>query len=212
MGEAGSPNTFITLTVNPNLYMSPSARAQELAHAWRRVRRRAMKVFDLKALPFLAVFEQTKRGEPHLHILCRVRWIPQTWLSEQMNAEIGAPIVDIRRVQDGAEAIRYVAKYIGKQPHRFDGVKRYWRSQDFVVIEKKENEGDRCIIRWNWTKWTADFLAEELEEEGFVGAWLTPSRWIGFRGPPGGATAREEILRVASRHRPAGPQEGSPRR
>lgn len=202
LGEGGVPNTFITLTVNPAKYMSPSARAQELAHAWRRVRRRALKTFNLQRLPFIAVFEKTKRGEPHLHILCRVPWLPQSWLSAQMEAEIGAPIVDIRRVKNASQAIRYVAKYIGKDPHRFDGVKRYWRSQDYVLAAEKANPNDYCIIRWDWSKWSAEFLADDATDAGYQGAWLTPRKWLGFLCPPG---ERVDAASVA-RHRGTVPQ------
>ena len=139
----GKPNTFITLTVNPGYLHSPEARARALVDAWRNVARRAKRKYGYKTIPYLAVFEATKKGEPHLHILCRVKWIDQAWLSEQMRQEIDAPIVDIRRVRERSKLANYVAKYVGKDPHRFEGTKRYWRTLDWMVEqwEKEEQPG-----------------------------------------------------------------------
>jgi len=138
-GEAfrGNPNTFITLTVNPEIGTGPDHRARDLVSAWRKVRRRAMKGWGNHKVPFIAVFEETKQGEPHLHILCRTKWIPQDWLSEEMQREIGAPIVDIRRVKGRKQVASYVTKYIGKNPEKFSGCKRYWRSQDYLIEKRK---------------------------------------------------------------------------
>lgn len=134
----GVPNTFITLTVNPTLYKDHHERARRLKAAWTRVRRKAIKGWDNKNIPFLAVFEETETGEPHLHILARSKWIPQDWLSKELEAEIGAPIVDIRRIHSRKKAARYVAKYVGKAPEKFQGTKRYWRSLDYMKLPPKE--------------------------------------------------------------------------
>lgn len=134
----GRPNTFITLTVNPEVGENPADRAQKLVNAWRKVRRRAKYLCGNVRVPFIAVFEETEKGEPHLHILSRLKWIPQDWLSDQMKAEIGAPIVDIRRISSRRAASRYVSKYIGKSPEKYAGCKRYWRSLDYLIEPRKE--------------------------------------------------------------------------
>lgn len=134
----GRPNAFITLTVNPKIGTGPDHRARDLVEAWRKVRRRAKIKWGNVRIPFIAVFEETKAGEPHLHILCRLKWIPQNWLSDQMKAEIGAPIVDIRRVTSKSKVASYVAKYVGKNPEKFGGCKRYWRSLDYLIEPRKE--------------------------------------------------------------------------
>lgn len=134
----GRPNAFITITVNPAIGNTPDQRARDLKAAWTKVRRKAQKLFGNVRLPFIAVFEETKAGEPHLHILLRLKWIPQAWLSEEMNEHIGAPVVDIRRIRSKAQSAAYVAKYIGKNPEKFAGTKRYWRSLDWFVDPKKE--------------------------------------------------------------------------
>lgn len=132
MARDGRPNTFLTLTVNPEEGESPEERACALVDAWRRLRRAAMRRYGYPRLPFLAVFERTRAGEPHLHVLLRVRWLDQSWLSAEMKRMINAPIVDIRRVKGKRQAAAYVAKYVGKKPTHFEGTKRYWRSQDYL--------------------------------------------------------------------------------
>lgn len=129
--HAGRPDTFLTLTVNPSRGIDPADRARSLAHAWRSLRKKAIRKYKLDGLPFLAVFEKTKHGEPHLHILLRVKWLSQKWLSRQMQQLIDAPIVDIRRVNGSSKIAAYIAKYIGKDPQRFKGTKRYWSSRDY---------------------------------------------------------------------------------
>lgn len=136
----GKPNRFVTLTVNPNYLSTPDERAQALVRAWRTIRRRACKRYGYKSIPFIAVFEATKRGEPHLHILARFRWIDQRWLSEQCAELISAPNVDVRDVPTETKAAQYCAKYIGKDLGRFVGVKRFWTSLDWLTPFVSPNE------------------------------------------------------------------------
>lgn len=166
--RAGNPRSFITLTVRGQDDNRQHIRAQELKDAWSKVRRLAMKVFRLKEFAFLAVFETTKAGEPHLHILARTRFIPQKWLSEQMNRLIGAPIVDIRRVSNARLAAWYVAKYISKAPARWTGCKRYWSSHDWAT---KEAAADTPIMDagdgWTLMKKPQFVLVEGFLAQGF---------------------------------------------
>ncbi len=94
--------------------------------------KRARRKFTKSPIEYLAVFEETKKGEPHLHILMRAPFIPQRWLSETMDELINAPIVDIRKVGAAKNAARYVAKYVGKGPKPFAALKRYWLRADTI--------------------------------------------------------------------------------
>lgn len=175
MARAGAPDTFLTLTVNPETGHTPAERARDLAKAWRLIRKRAMRRYAYKAIPFLAVFEKTKRGEPHLHILMRVKWLDQRWVSGVMRDLIGAPIVDIRRVRSAKQAAAYVAKYVGKDPVTFAGCKRYWRSQDWELTPANDNEeltGEPADYRvWqgsveSFVDWECLFAAKVVSQEG----------------------------------------------
>lgn len=117
---------------------SQEERARILKKAWVNARRYFQHQYGNKKIPFIAVFELTRNKEPHLHILCRSRWIPQDELSEKLDEYAGAPIVDISRVRNKKKIARYVAKYIGKAPAKFDGCVRYWTSRDFELEKKEE--------------------------------------------------------------------------
>jgi len=160
----GYPNTFITLTSRRQPGRSPNAAAQALVNAWRAVRSEYIKRNGKRSMPFLAVFEATKKGWPHLHIIARTKWVDQDWLSKRMGALTGSPIVDVRRIKTGKRTIGYVTKYVGKKPHRFQGVKRYWRSLDYMMPSEEEEDNtveDRGrweIVRTNWIQY-AELLA-----------------------------------------------------
>lgn len=149
----GAPTTFLTLTVNPAVGESPDTRAQALSDAFKVIIKRARRRFTKEAIEYLAVFEETKRGEPHLHILLRAPFIPQRWLSEQMNELISAPVVDIRRVGHKRNAARYVAKYVGKGPKPFAAMKRYWSSKGYDLNEERRAKRTNtqpsgwCVVR-----------------------------------------------------------------
>lgn len=165
----GQPDTFLTLTVNPARFEDVHERARQLARAWRLLRQRAMRKYKYTKLPFLAVFEKTKNGEPHLHILLRCKWLDQKWLSEQMDGLIGAPIVDVRRVTGTEKIAAYVAKYVSKDPTRFEGAKRYWSSRDYQLPDPRDEEeppfdNDQLkVVRYSIEKYVA-----ELRATGFV--------------------------------------------
>ena len=129
----GRATRFITLTVNPRNYDSPEERAAKLAEAWRIVVKRIKRRFKPREFEYMAVFEATKRGEPHLHILLRSPYISQQWLSEQMDELIGAPIVDVRKVENNKHLAFYLAKYVGKDLHKFGTCKRYWSTRNFAI-------------------------------------------------------------------------------
>jgi len=133
----GQPDTFITLTTNPARAGTPATRAAELVVAWREFVRYAKKLYGYPSIPYFAVFEATKTGQPHLHVLCRVKWIDQAVLSRWMRTRIGAPIVDIRRTTSARGGARYISKYVGKAPGKFGTCKRYWQTKDYA----KPNSG-----------------------------------------------------------------------
>jgi hypothetical protein len=179
LAASGEPDMFITLTVNPDQGESPEERARMLVEAWRKARRAAIRRYQLDGLPFLAVFEKTKRGEPHLHILARSSYIPQKWLSDFMAAEINSPIVDIRRIKGQKQAVNYVTKYVGKAPFHFDGVKRYWRSQDYERKNIGEDGGSKSphdvfdvIFADFWT-----YVQLQAMQGGF-GGWTKDGRAV----------------------------------
>jgi len=192
---SGKPTRFLTLTINPNRPGTPDEHALELANAWRNAVKRLRRLYGLEKVEYLAVFEQHKSGEPHLHVLLRSCYIPQQLISNIMAELIDSPIVDIRKVRDANGAVRYVAKYVTKANVRFGTSKRYWFSRNF----EPPPDTDRPTAspdepRWTVSQqhlysilqdWTQDGFACKADGKGgIVGIWYG---WDSFldRAPPG---------------------------
>ena len=173
---AGNPDTFITLTVNPNFGDSPLERRRALSDAWAVVVARIKRRYRLTALAYFVVVEATKSGEPHLHILLRAKWIDQAWLSRQMDAIMSSPIVDVRRIRSKLMAARYIAKYVGKQPGKFGTSKRYWQSRSYLTQEQRDlSIAERA-------KWTYEIVESSLFE--YLSLHVNPFRiyaWDGLK-------------------------------
>lgn len=171
-GMKGQPNTFITLTVNPAFGDSPIDRARRLADAWRKYRRKYRRQYPSEKLPFLAVFEKTKLGEPHLHIIARSRWVDQKELSDFMRQELGAPVVWIERISKLAKVVWYVTKYVGKSPERFGSLKRFWSSLDYINFCNLE-DAPLKVFGEAWLRFRHDlsWVARQLEADGIDYEW-----------------------------------------
>lgn len=148
--EAGLPERLITLTTTPDRLEDADARARNLVKAWREIVRRFEKLHPGKKIQYLAVLEATKKGEPHMHIVQRGGFIPQKWLSEQLEELVGAWNADIRYIYNPAKAGRYVAKYLGKDLHQFEGCKRYWRTMGWNLTPEDDTcEGRKRTGQWH---------------------------------------------------------------
>jgi len=164
----GLPNTFLTLTSRFRSDITPDEAARDLVRAWRNIRQRAAREGYADKIPFLAVFEETRQGWPHLHILCRAPFIPKRWLSERMAEYTDSPIVDIGRIKSRKHATWYVAKYVSKGPGRFEGCKRYWRSHDYSLAAARAAPGE--YKNWDavWcVQWTQEGIRESLAMAGW---------------------------------------------
>jgi len=191
LAASGRPETFITLTCNPAMPGEPYEKARALASAWRTIVRRAKKRWRYNKLEYIAVFEATKAGWPHLHILARVKWIDQRWLSDQMKALTNAPIVDIRRADQPGRAATYIAKYIGKDAHHFGTCKRYWSTMGWEIGKPL-----RPWVHQIWSREPAELsrlsVAEWIEFAERRGLYIehaSDRAEIYFHGPP----ARDEV-------------------
>jgi len=146
---AGAPNRFLTLTVNPTIGDSPEQRLRLLARAWRVAVQRLRRLYGPKSIDYLAIVEETKQGEPHLHVLLRSVYIPQPLISSIMRELIDSPIVDIRAIKSIKHVVHYIAKYIAKAPAQFGKSKRYWSSRTWEVDSRKpQGNKDPDGIKW----------------------------------------------------------------
>lgn len=138
---AGNPQIMVTLTVTPRWGRDKVDRAKGLVAAWRDFVKIAKEYHKYPDIPYFVVFEATKKGEPHLHILCRVPYISHKLLSEFMGARMKAPNVWIDECTSNRNAARYVAKYIGKAPGKFGTCKRYWQTRSWQTPKEEDEYG-----------------------------------------------------------------------
>lgn len=169
--DQGEPERLITLTANPAKFDSPDERARQLVMTWREIIRRWRKRHPSVKISFLAVFEAHKSGEPHLHIVQRGGYMPRQFMKAVLEERMGAWNVDVRFIYNQKKAARYVAKYLGKDVHQFEGCKRYWRSLDWSLqpedetpdARRRRGEWHRCSLRledwvslWRWAGWRVE--------------------------------------------------------
>jgi len=172
----GQPNVFITLTLRKSDPRSRPAQVRALARAWRIVRQRLCRQRGLKSIAFLAVVERTAAGTPHLHILARAPWIDQRWLSNQCAGLLDAPIVWIEAIDQHRGVARYVSKYVGKDPAKFAGSKRYWKSPDYERRPPRAGPiaGDDPIW-WSIDNAAIKMVVHRWLSLGYGVEWLSPS-------------------------------------
>jgi hypothetical protein len=176
---SGAPTSFLTLTYNARREGTPEEHAADLSHAWRLLRKRMLRKWSGHRFPFIAVFERTQRGEPHLHILLRGPYIPQQWLSEQMDDLIESPICDIRFIRSRQQVAGYVAKYVGKDPEHFGTSKRYWSSRDYAGVAFEWTKPEKWEPGfWSIVRGTLDSIGRYWERNGYSVTVIEPERAI----------------------------------
>ena len=144
----GEPTTFLTLTATRK-YESPHACAQAMRDAFARLIRILRKRFPGQSIEYFRVFEaHPSSGWPHLHVLLRCPFVHWRVLRAIWQKLIGAFMVDVRGVKNAAHAAFYLAKYLGKDLHKFDGVTRYYRSRGYLA--PREDLGPKVRFGPHW--------------------------------------------------------------
>lgn len=179
---AGHPERFLTLTVNPKVGETTDKRAVAVKTAFCGFVRQWKRRNHGKPLSYLAVFEEQVSGEPHLHIALRGCWIDQKEISAYMDEHIGAPIVDIRRVKSQRGVARYMAKYLAKDPRKFEGCKRYFYALDWKSRAQREWEkAQRAESDWRYVESSPWQRAEFYERMGFAVWRLSENEYSTFK-------------------------------
>lgn len=157
LAASGKPSVFLTLTVRVGAFETPDEAAAALVLAWRRCRQQLKRHHGKKRLVFFAVFEKTRQGWPHLHVLLRGARISQKWLSEYFRRRIDSPVVSIEKVQSQRHVARYVAKYVAKGPAPFRGRRRYFYSPAYPIEweRPKKSEADFWVVLTDPKAWLA---------------------------------------------------------
>ena len=118
---SGTPTRFITLTVKPE-------HDETAKQAHDRCRTQISRLFakirqKWGPLEAAVLLEVHKSGYPHWHIVGRIPYVPQSWLSSEWCRLTGSWIVDIRKIRDAREACRYVTKYVIKNAQHVASLK-----------------------------------------------------------------------------------------
>lgn len=165
---AGQPTKLLTLTTRVVAGGDPVAEAQRFSGWFAQLIRRIKKRFPGQELAYFVVREATLQGWPHIHVALRSPYIPWEWLTEQWLDISGSPGIDIRKVYGPGNAAKYLAKYIGKDPHRFGNTKRYWASRNWFDVrpDPRPKSGD-----WN-SRWFIDRTHIcELRQMAWLKGW-----------------------------------------
>ncbi|MBA7537072.1 hypothetical protein ES705_29338 [subsurface metagenome] len=113
---SGQPEREITLTCPVGKFLTPELAALKMKLAWGKLVLKIRKQWG--PFEYALVWELTKKGVPHCHILCRGSYIAQKWLSKQWEKLGIGPIVYIKSVKGdklhAAHACKYLAKSNGQ--------------------------------------------------------------------------------------------------
>lgn len=187
---AGSPCTLITVTSPFGSHNSPDEAARAIVNAWRLTLQSGQREKRFDRIQYIAVFEETKKGWPHLHILARAPYIEQSWLSRTLKHHGAGAIVDIRRIYNARHAARYIAKYVSKAPHRYEGCKRYWRTHGYDLNPRETVRVDPTA-RVGWLShsdiasfaWVLEQTRYDIQWTGNNSLTAWPTTWRLYRQP-----------------------------
>lgn len=132
----GKPNIFMTLTSKNGCFATPDEAARDMKRALVLLRRRIQRRWGIEKLPFIVVFERTKKGWPHMHLLLRGKYMHWRVLRGMWEELTGSHQVDVRFIKKHTQVLFYVTKYIGKELAAFAGCKRWWRSHNYNVVDE----------------------------------------------------------------------------
>jgi hypothetical protein len=110
--ERGAPQRELTLTCPVARFPDAVQAAKAMKHAWSKLVPRIRKLFG--SFEYALVWELTKRGVPHCHILTRGKYIPQKWISRQWDLLGIGPVVYIRSLKGNTRAAAHSCKYLAK--------------------------------------------------------------------------------------------------
>ena len=189
---AGEPQRLITLTAKPLELFNKRDQMKRLKKAFAKLvqkYRRKYGVFE-----YLAVWELTKQGTPHIHVLQRGGFIPQTKLSEDWRTLTGNYIVDVRAVKSQEQIARYVVKYLtkslGSLSEVMTGLRVVQKSKNWILPKHKELFDKASAKSSSITGWyfafarPAEVSAYIESVMGFKQAEESTEEAISFHGPP----------------------------
>ncbi|MBA7544644.1 hypothetical protein ES705_37005 [subsurface metagenome] len=165
---AGKPEREITLTCPAGKFASPHLAAQAMKVAWRKLVARIRMQWG--PLEYALVFELTKNGTPHMHILSRGGYIAQKWISAQWDALGIGPIVYIQSVKGAklhsAHACKYLAKSNGQSAAILAPLRIIQTSSNYELEQPKKTLPEKYPdMVWTWDRRSVQEIAGEFEKD-----------------------------------------------
>jgi hypothetical protein len=153
---------FLTLTVRGRVGKKLAVQLDILLEGFKRLRRMPIWSAVVGGVAMLEVKWSKESGghwHPHLHCLLDSRYMEQGHLVEAWSACTGGSTsVDIRRVDDRRQALRYVSKYASK-PMCSSFTDKVWKIREAMAALK----GRRLVTLFGG--WYGTPLNEDIEEE-----------------------------------------------
>ena len=182
---SGLPTRFLTLTTRAVDGGDEVAEARRQGDALAALMRRIRKRWPNHEIAFFVVREATKRGWPHLHVALRSPFLPWAWLVANWEDLTGSRGVDIKKIYNTAGAVKYLAKYIGKSPHRFGMTKRYWYSRNWHdLVEAEEGRRSDWDSRWHIVRERLCAIREHYYFKGWTFQLTGNNGYFEARAPP----------------------------
>lgn len=159
------PEREITLTCPANKFANPHIAAEAMKMAWLKLIKRIRDKYG--EFEYGLVFELTKKNTPHMHILCRGKYIPQKWLSNQWHRLGIGYIVHIQKVDKhelhAAHVCKYLAKSIGQTAEALAPQRIIQVSKKFLLPEGKEKDERKYkAFSWVWISTPVWEIAERF--------------------------------------------------
>lgn len=159
-----SPNLFITLTTSTRTAASPELAFPIANEAIGKLFKRWRRKFPDERVEYFLVWETTKAGWPHAHLLLSAPKVSKHWLSQTWRELTGSYIIDLQTVSNHQRAAGYLTKYLAKNPQVPTGQRRWRRSANFFdrsqeppsqklpTLSKWEREPyDHLTLAYKWT-------------------------------------------------------------
>lgn len=184
LADEGKGERLITLTMRPRDGFTADQDARFMAKSWAQLLRWMKARHGGQRVQCLRIFEAHKSGRPHLHVIHRGDFVPIADLKAKWEELTGSWNVDIKFIAKSRNVARYVSKYIGKDVHAFEGVKRYYYTRGWIKSRaEKRAERDATGVSYYVTRLSPIELAAQWAVElGFVD-WVNGSP-VGLRVQP----------------------------
>ena len=148
---SGKPQRELTLTAPAEPNTDPREIAIRMKKAWSVLVKRIRTAYGL--FEYALVWELTKKGTPHAHILFRGSYISKRWLSQQWVSLGFGPVVFIQSVKDSglhsAHACKYLSKATGQTAVQLAPLRLVQKSSGYVLVQDPKPTADRFPgFRW----------------------------------------------------------------